>query len=124
MPIVSILALYGCDNLRTLNGLNALEHLQELVLYNMEEIVDTIKQGDKKLFSKIKSLTTPRMVTDRVTVGSWVRMLHRRDRKQFVAVPSESSCCDMEGAGSVPEKATDGIQIDYSSGAWIRSSSE
>jgi hypothetical protein len=27
--MVSKLALYGCDNLRMLNGLNTLEHLQE-----------------------------------------------------------------------------------------------
>ncbi|GJN34745.1 hypothetical protein PR202_gb23437 [Eleusine coracana subsp. coracana] len=122
MPMVSILNLHGCDNLRILNGLNALEHLQEVVLYNMEEIADTIKQADMKLFCKIKCLTTPTMATAReVTVGSWVRMLDRRGHKQFVAVTSESSCCDMEGAGSVPEKATDDIQIHYSSGAWIRS---
>ncbi|GJM99646.1 hypothetical protein PR202_ga16767 [Eleusine coracana subsp. coracana] len=125
MPIVSILNIHGCDNLRILNGLNSLEHLQEVVLYNMEEIVDTIKQADMKLFCKIKCLTTPTMATDReVTVGSWVRMLDRGDHKQFVAVTSESSCCDMEGAGSVPEKATEDIEIHYSSGAWIRSFSE
>jgi hypothetical protein len=31
-----------------------------VVLYNMKEVVDTIKLVDKKLFDKIKYQTTPR----------------------------------------------------------------
>uniref|UniRef100_A0A0A9AKM0 Disease resistance R13L4/SHOC-2-like LRR domain-containing protein n=1 Tax=Arundo donax TaxID=35708 RepID=A0A0A9AKM0_ARUDO len=122
MPMLSILAMYGCDNLKILNGLNGLEHLQEVAVYNMQEIVDTIKLMGKKFFSKIKRLTTPTVITGRgVVAGSWVR---RAARKQFIAVASESHCSDMDGAGPVAGNATDDIQVHYGAGAWIRSSSE
>ncbi|TVU10665.1 hypothetical protein EJB05_44209, partial [Eragrostis curvula] len=121
MPMLSILAMYGCDNLRILNGLTALEHLQEVVLYNMEEIVDTIKLVDKKLFDKVKCLTTPRMGTDRGVAGTWIR---KAVPKQFVDVASESRCGGLERTDSVIEKTTDDIGIHYGSGAWIRSFAE
>ncbi|TVU10683.1 hypothetical protein EJB05_44227, partial [Eragrostis curvula] len=121
MPVLSILALYGCDNLRILNGLTALEHLQEVVLYNMEEIVDTIKLVDKKLFDKVKCLTTPTMGTDRGVAGTWIR---KAVPKQFVDVASESRCGGLERTDSVIEKTTDDIGIHYGSGAWIRSFAE
>jgi hypothetical protein len=117
MPMVSKLALYGCDNLRILKGLNTLEHLQEVVLYNMEEIADAIKLVGKKLLDKIKCLTTPTTEIDReVSIGSWIRTLDRGALAQVVTL------ADMEGDGSVVEKATDDIQIHYNSGVWVRSS--
>ncbi|RCV12749.1 hypothetical protein SETIT_2G294100v2 [Setaria italica] len=61
MPMLSILAMYDCDSLRTLKALNGLEHIQEVAVYNMPEIVDNIKLEDEKLFGKIKRLTTPTM---------------------------------------------------------------
>jgi disease resistance protein RPM1 len=110
MPMVSKLALYGCDNLRMLSGFNTLEHLQEVVLCNMKEIADAIKLVDKKLLEKIKCLTTPTTETDRgVSIGSWIRTL---DRGAHVQV---ATLADMEGDGYVVEEAIDDI-----SGVWVK----
>jgi hypothetical protein len=96
MPMLSILAVHDCDSLKTFKALNGLEHLQEVAIYNMPEIVDNIKLQDEKLFSKIKCLTTPRMVTDRGGFpGRFVRMLDRPDHVLRVAMASESRCSDM-----------------------------
>lgn len=96
MPMLSILAVHDCDSLKTFKALNGLEHLQEVAIYNMPEIVDNIKLQDEKLFSKIKCLTTPRMVTDRGGFpGHFVRMLDRPDHVLRVAMASESRCSDM-----------------------------
>ncbi|XP_062228934.1 disease resistance protein RPM1-like isoform X2 [Phragmites australis] len=122
MPMLSILAMHGCCNLKILNGLNGLEHLQEVVIYNMEE---TLKLVDKKLFSKIKCLATPTMVTGREGgTGFLVRMAMPADDKQCIPVALESRGSDLEDAGPVVGKATDDIQVHYGAGAWIRSSSE
>ncbi|KAL6604066.1 hypothetical protein ACP70R_044427 [Stipagrostis hirtigluma subsp. patula] len=76
MPMLSVLTMYNCGKLEILNGLNGLEHLQEVAIYKMQELVDTIKLEDDKLFGKIKCLTTRTRVTDRGDVaGFWVRSL-------------------------------------------------
>ncbi|CAM0910557.1 unnamed protein product [Alopecurus aequalis] len=124
MMMLSTLAMYDCSSLKVANGLNALEHLQELAVYNMEMIVETIKHDDKKLFDKIKCLTTTRSLTkvDRgVSVGSWVRNLERPSPTLRVSSDPESPCSDLEGSGSVAPKTIDDIKVHYSSGgAWVR----
>ncbi|KAF8700903.1 hypothetical protein HU200_033954 [Digitaria exilis] len=69
MPMLSILGMYDCESLKTLKALNDLEHLQEVAVYKMPEIIDNIKLEDEKLFRKIKNLTTPMITTDRVFPG-------------------------------------------------------
>ncbi|KAL6876325.1 hypothetical protein ACP4OV_012897 [Aristida adscensionis] len=75
MPMLSILAMYDCDKLKILDSLNGLEHLQEVVVYNMQELVDTIKRVDDELYGKIKLLTTHTRDTDRDLGGFWIRSL-------------------------------------------------
>jgi hypothetical protein len=124
MPMLSTLAIYGCSRLKVVSGLNALEHLQELAVYNMEMMVDTIKRVDKKLFEKIKCLTTTSSLTkaDRgVPVGSWVRTLEQPAPAFRASGAPESPCIDLESSGSVAQKAADDIDVHYSSGgAWVR----
>uniref|UniRef100_A0ACD5ZRX5 Uncharacterized protein n=1 Tax=Avena sativa TaxID=4498 RepID=A0ACD5ZRX5_AVESA len=124
MTMLSTLAMYDCSILKVVNGLNTLEHLQELAVYNMEMIVATIKHEDKKLFDKIKCLTTPMSPTkvDReVPVGSWVRNLGRPAPALRVSGAPESLSDDLESSGCVERKATDDIEVHYSSGgAWVR----
>ncbi|CAN6225317.1 unnamed protein product [Urochloa humidicola] len=98
MPVLSILAMYDCDCLMTLKVLNGMEHLQEVAVYNMPEIVGNIKLEDEKLFNKIKRLTTPTMATDRgVVPGHFVRRA-RIPHEQRIAVASESCYSGMEDA--------------------------
>ncbi|KXG24140.1 disease resistance protein RPM1 isoform X2 [Sorghum bicolor] len=96
MPMLSIISMYDCDSLKAFKALNGLEHLQEVAIYNMPEIVDNIKLQDEKLFSKIKCLTIPTIVTDRGGFpGRFVRMLDQLDHVVRVTVASESRCSDM-----------------------------
>ncbi|KAK8460267.1 hypothetical protein SEVIR_2G305200v4 [Setaria viridis] len=111
MPMLSILAMYDCDSLRTLKALNGLEHIQEVAVYNMPEIVDNIKLEDEKLFGKIKRLTTPTMVTDRGVVPGHLVRRARIPHEQRDAVASESCFSVMEGAGPGVGKAADDIQV-------------
>ncbi|XP_004959635.1 disease resistance protein RPP13 isoform X2 [Setaria italica] len=111
MPMLSILAMYDCDSLRTLKALNGLEHIQEVAVYNMPEIVDNIKLEDEKLFGKIKRLTTPTMVTDRGVVPGHLVRRARIPHEQCDAVASESCFSVMEGAGPGVGKAADDIQV-------------
>uniref|UniRef100_A0A0D9WQI8 AAA+ ATPase domain-containing protein n=1 Tax=Leersia perrieri TaxID=77586 RepID=A0A0D9WQI8_9ORYZ len=114
MPMLSILAIYDCSNMKTFEGLNGLEHLQEVAVYNMQAIVDTIKREDKQLFDKVKCLTSPTKVTDR----GWIRSLDRQGYISRVKVDPESHCGDLENARTIE---VDEIEIDGSRGAWLRS---
>jgi disease resistance protein RPM1 len=119
MPMLSILAMYDCDSLKTFKNLNSLEHLQEVAIYNTPpEIVDNIKLEDEKLFSKIKLLTNPMMTADRDFPGHVVRMrikmLDEPAHDLRVAVASEPHCSDMEGDYHGERKATD--QVHYGPG--------
>ncbi|WVZ77660.1 hypothetical protein U9M48_025502 [Paspalum notatum var. saurae] len=124
MPMLSILAMYDCDSLRTLKALNGLQHLQEVAVYNMPEVIRNIELEDEKLFSKIKRLTTPTMKIDRRFVsGHLVRKMLPAER--YTAVASESSCSGMEAAADPGAgKAIDDIQEYYAFGAWVRSTPE
>ncbi|OEL38891.1 putative disease resistance RPP8-like protein 4 [Dichanthelium oligosanthes] len=117
MPMLSILAMYDCDNLKTLKALNGLEHLQEVAVYNMPEIVDNIKLEDEKLFNKIKCLTNPRMLTDRGDFPGHFTRMARIPHEQRMAMASESCFSGMEGSGPGVGKAVDDIQIHYGPGA-------
>jgi hypothetical protein len=99
MPMLSILAMYDCDSLKTLKTLNGLEHLQEVAVYNMPEIVDNIKVEDEKLFDKIKCLTTPTVVTDRGVVPGHLVRRARIPHELCDAMASELCFSVMEGAG-------------------------
>ncbi|KAJ1278168.1 hypothetical protein BS78_04G058300 [Paspalum vaginatum] len=89
MPMLSTLAMYDCDSLKTLKALNGLQHLQEVAVYNMPEIVDNIKLEDEKLFSKIKRLTTSTMKTDRGFVSGHFVLKMLPEAQQYTAVASE-----------------------------------
>lgn len=87
MPMLSILAMYDCSRLEILNGLDVLEHLQEVAIYNMQMIVNTIKPVDK--IKLIKVLPTPTQVTNRMVAGHLVRRARARAPRVNVA-PSET----------------------------------
>lgn len=121
MPMLSILAMYDCDSLKTLKALDDLEHLERLEVYNMPKIVENIKFGDEKLFSKIKCLTTPTVVTARGDAAGHFTRAHKTDKLHFT-VAAEPSCSGMEDAADPGVgNATDDIEVHYSLGAWIRS---
>lgn len=106
MPMLSILGMYDCESLKTLKALNDLEHLQEVAVYKMPEIIDNIKLEDEKLFRKIKNLTTPMITTDRVFPGYFVRTAHIPD-EEYIADDNASCFSGMEGAGPGVGKAVD-----------------
>ncbi|XP_037466189.1 probable disease resistance RPP8-like protein 4 isoform X1 [Triticum dicoccoides] len=121
VPMLSVLAMHDCSRLKVLTGLNDLEHLQELALYNMDVLVDTLKLADEKLCDQIKCLTTPTKVDRGVLAGSWLRKLGIPAMTSSVGAAPELPCGDLERTGSVGRKATDDIEVHYSSGgAWTR----
>uniref|UniRef100_A0ACD5TT35 Uncharacterized protein n=1 Tax=Avena sativa TaxID=4498 RepID=A0ACD5TT35_AVESA len=56
--LLNTIEIFGCPNMKTIQGLKNSEYLKNVVLFDMPEIVAQIKAEDKELFYKIKHVRT------------------------------------------------------------------